>query len=171
MAIDSPERPARTYQFQVINDAYYTLSDLSRRHKYDKTYDSRKTDKESHGEEPRPSSHEQERASRQFGSVFEEMLRDEGLASEEPEHGHHRRTRPTSRFWSVVGGISGSALGFIVGNLPGAMAGAVAGNRLGAIRDAKGKSVYEVFLDLPQQDRARLLAELANKAFQTALGH
>ena len=36
-------------------------------------------------------------------------------------------------------------MGFIVANMPGAVAGAVAGNRLGAVRDAKGKSVYEVF--------------------------
>lgn len=177
--VDSPDRPTRTYRFQIVNDAYYVLSDHSRRGKYDKSYSKKKAEEEeeegnatSAGEEPPPSPHERERASRQFGSVFEEMLRDEGLASEEPEgHGHGRRTRPTSRFWSAVGTASGGALGFIVGNLPGAMAGAVAGNRLGAVRDAKGKSVYEVFLDLPQQDRARLLAELANKVFQTALGH
>ena len=107
-----------------------------------------------------------ERDSNQFGSVFEEMLREEGLA----EEGEDRQTRPTSRFWSVVGGLSGGALGFIVGNFPGALAGAVAGNRLGAVRDARGKSVYEVFLDLPQPDRARLLSELAAKIFQTTLG-
>ena len=94
------------------------------------------------------------------------MLREEGLAEED----ENRRSRPTSRFWSVVGGVSGGALGFIVGNFPGAVAGAVAGNRLGAIRDSKGKSVYEVFLDLPQPDRARLLSELAAKVFQTTMG-
>ena len=96
------------------------------------------------------------------------MLREEGLA-EEAEDGT-RRSRPTSRFWSIVGGVSGGALGFIVANAPGAIAGAVAGNRLGAVRDAKGKSVYEVFLQLPQNDRARLLTELAAKVFQTAVG-
>ena len=53
--------------------------------------------------------------------------------------------RPTGKFWSVVGGLSGGAMGFIVANFPGAVAGAVAGNRLGAVRDAKGKSVYSVF--------------------------
>lgn len=97
------------------------------------------------------------------------MLREEGLAEENDEAGS-RRTRPNSRFWAIVGGVSGGALGFIVGNLPGALAGAVAGNRLGAVRDAKGKSVYEVFLDLPQPDRARLLSELASKVFQSAMG-
>lgn len=53
--------------------------------------------------------------------------------------------RPTAKFWSVVGGVSGGALGFIVANVPGMVAGAVAGNRLGSVRDAKGKSVYAVF--------------------------
>lgn len=57
-----------------------------------------------------------------------------------------RGGRPTPSFWSVLGGVSGGALGFIVGNVPGLVAGAVAGNRLGAVRDAKGKSVYAVFL-------------------------
>jgi hypothetical protein len=97
------------------------------------------------------------------------MLREEGLAEDTDADGQ-RHTRPTSRFWSVVGGISGGALGFIVANTPGALAGAVAGNRLGAVRDAKGKSVYEVFLELPQSERARLLSELAAKVFQTTLG-
>lgn len=49
---------------------------------------------------------------------------------------------PTGKFWSVVGGLSGGAMGFIVANFPGMLAGAVAGNRLGAVRDARGKSVY-----------------------------
>lgn len=76
----------------------------------------------------------------QFSGVFEEMMRDEGMA--ENENGTNR---PTSKFWSVIGGLSGGALGFILANFPGMLAGAVAGNRLGAVRDAKGKSVYEVF--------------------------
>lgn len=74
----------------------------------------------------------------QFEDVFEEMLREEGMAEE-------GTNRPTSAFWSLVGGVSGGALGFIVANVPGLLAGAVAGNRLGAVRDAKGKSVYAVF--------------------------
>lgn len=78
--------------------------------------------------------------------------------------------RPTAHFWSLVGGLSGGALGFIIANFPGAMAGAVAGNRLGAVRDAKGKSVYEVFQHLPQEDRARLLSQLAARVFQSTMG-
>lgn len=66
------------------------------------------------------------------------MLREEGMAE-------GAEARPTSKFWSIVGGLSGGAMGFIVANFPGALAGAVAGNRLGAVRDARGKSVYSVF--------------------------
>ena len=77
---------------------------------------------------------------------------------------------PTSKFWSIVGGLSGGAMGFIVANFPGAIAGAVAGNRLGAIRDARGKSVYAVFQELPQSEKARLLSDLAAKVFAQAVG-
>lgn len=66
------------------------------------------------------------------------MMREEGMAE-------GQEARPTNRFWSLIGGISGAAMGFIVANAPGAVAGAVAGNRLGAVRDHRGKSVYAVF--------------------------
>lgn len=66
------------------------------------------------------------------------MLREEGMAE-------GKEAKPTGKFWSMVGGLSGGAMGFIVANFPGAIAGAVAGNRLGAVRDARGKSVYSVF--------------------------
>lgn len=90
------------------------------------------------------------------------MLRDEGLAEGE-------QARPTGKFWSLVGGLSGGAMGFIIANFPGAIAGAVAGNRLGAVRDAKGKSVYAVFLELDQPAKMRLLSELAAKVFGQAV--
>jgi hypothetical protein len=94
--------------------------------------------------------------------VFEEMLREEGMA----ENGG----RPTGKFWSVLGGLSGGTMGFIVANFPGMIAGAVAGNRLGSIRDARGKSVYAVFQELDQGDKARLLSQLAAKVFAHAVG-
>lgn len=37
MPADSPERATRTRKFQQINDAYYTLSDPTRRREYDAT--------------------------------------------------------------------------------------------------------------------------------------
>lgn len=80
-------------------------------------------------------------------------------------------------FWSYVGGAAGGAIGYIVGNIPGAAAGgtsppllslcflelmlipvwvALAGNRLGAVRDAKGKSVAQVFAGLGAGQKAEV---------------
>ena len=105
----------------------------------------------------------QEAQDEQFGNVFEEMLREEGMAEE-------GTNRPTSKFWSILGAASGGVMGFIVANVPGLVAGAVAGNRLGAVRDARGKSVYAVFQELPLDDRSRLLAQLASRVFSHAMG-
>jgi curved DNA-binding protein CbpA len=191
---DSPERTARTKRFQQINDAYYTLSDPTRRRDYDaaRTYNSwtgttaTPESEDFDDEVPRPNaggagagagfggfpwsafgfgsapagnteeSHNKF-SEEQFGGIFEEMLREEGMANQDAS--------PTGKFWSIVGGLSGGAMGFIVANFPGMVAGAVAGNRLGSVRDAKGKSVYEVFRELPQGDKAKLLSEMAAKVF------
>ena len=80
------------------------------------------------------------------------------------------QARPTGRFWSLVGGVSGGALGFIMANFPGAVAGAVAGNRLGAVRDTRGQSVYSVFQQLDQSQKAKILSELAAKVFAGMVG-
>jgi len=48
-------------------------------------------------------------------------------------------------------------------NLTGLIGGAVIGNRLGAIRDAKGKSVAQVFMNLGASQRAEVLKALAMK--------
>jgi len=191
---DSPERPERTRKFQLINDAYYTLSDASRRRDYDsaRVYHgfgsgassaSTAFDSDEDIPDPGPNARtsgafpwssfgfgakaknpeeEQKFESEQFGDVFEEMLREEGMA----EQGG----TPTGKFWSVVGGLSGGAMGFIIANFPGMLAGAVAGNRLGSVRDAKGKSVYAVFQELPVADKSRLLSQLAAKVFSHAVG-
>ena len=89
-------------------------------------------------------------------------MREEGLADD--------ANNGTGKFWGMIGGLSGAAMGFIIANFPGMVAGAVAGNRLGSVRDAKGKSVYSVFQELPQQDKARLLSQLAAKVFAHAVG-
>ncbi|CAG8976182.1 hypothetical protein HYALB_00009495 [Hymenoscyphus albidus] len=193
---DSPERAERTRKFQIINDAYYTLSDPTRRKEYDSARQAHgfgfgsgastastafDSDEDIPIPDPEPSvpggfpwssfgfsskaknKAEEEKFEReQFGDVFEEMLWEEGMA----ENGG----KPTGLFWSVVGGLSGGAMGFIVANFPGMVAGAVAGNRLGSVRDAKGKSVYAVFQELPQADKARLLSQLAQKVFSHAVG-
>ncbi|KAF2133976.1 DnaJ-domain-containing protein [Dothidotthia symphoricarpi CBS 119687] len=192
---DSPERAARTKRFQSINDAYYTLSDPTRRRDYDSarsynpftgstaTPESEYADDTANqntgggfgggfpwsafgfGSAPAGNTEDSHNkfSEEQFGGIFEEMLREEGMAE-------GQNAAPTGKFWSIVGGLSGAAMGFIVANFPGMMAGAVAGNRLGNVRDAKGKSVYSVFQELPQADKARMLTDLAAKAFSSALG-
>ncbi|KAI1099144.1 DnaJ-domain-containing protein [Jackrogersella minutella] len=198
---NSPERASRTRKFQLVNDAYYTLSDATRRSEYDYTrnlnWGRRRPTNADPFDDPEESvppgngggaaaqnayswawkfftggntntqqearQERQQAEDAQFGDVFEEMLREEGLAEE-------GSNSPTSKFWSIMGAASGSVIGFIVGSMPGAVAGAVAGNRLGAVRDAKGKSVYAVFQDLPQDDRARLLAQLATRVFSHVVG-
>ncbi|KAF9692643.1 hypothetical protein EKO04_009364 [Ascochyta lentis] len=200
---NSPERNTRTKRFQAINDAYYTLSDPTRRREYDAarsynnwtgstaTPDEPCDDDGPHadagagaqsgggfggfggfpwsafgfggGEKPAGNTEESHNkfSEEQFGGIFEEMLREEGMADQD--------AGPTGKFWSVVGGLSGGAMGFIVANFPGMVAGAVAGNRLGSVRDAKGKSVYAVFQEMPQADKARLLSSLAAKVLSSAV--
>ncbi|KAF4510744.1 hypothetical protein G6O67_002612 [Ophiocordyceps sinensis] len=204
VAADSAERPARTRRFQLVNDAYYTLSDARRRRDYDAqrklfgggANSSSEADPfgEAGDDEPAGAAgaadagasagqsayswawnyftkqagggagpDRQQTENAQFGDVFEEMMREQGMAED-------GTNRPTNKFWSLLGGVSGGALGFIVANVPGMVAGAVAGNRLGAVRDAKGKSVFAVFHELPQGDRARLLSQLAARVFSHAVG-
>jgi hypothetical protein len=209
---DSPERAERTRKFQLVNDAYYTLSEPARRRDYDaqrKIFNTSTSSTADPFEDPaeevpqaegqngfswawnfftnQSGAERQRTEDAQFGNVFEEMMREEGMAEE-------GTNRPTSKFWGVIGGMSGGALGFIVANVPGLVAGAVAGNRLGAVRDAKGKSVAAVFQvrislgspplstiqknidvltalqELPQDDRARLLSQLAARVFSHAVG-
>ncbi|KAI8954231.1 DnaJ-domain-containing protein [Xylaria longipes] len=213
---DSPERPSRTRKFQLVNDAYYTLSDSTRRREYNAQrglFGTRKPkpskparasnanppgtftpDFEDFDEEiplggdadmggagasnfyswawnfftgskgdANTQQARQETEDAQFADVFEEMLREEGLDEAQQQQGK-------GKFWSLAGGAAGGVLGFIAANFPGAIAGMVAGNRFGAIRDARGKSVYEVFQELPQADRTRLLAQLATRVFSHATG-
>ena len=187
----SPERSTRTKKFQQINDAYYTLSDAHRRREYDVSRNqffggssSAHQQQDADEEVPRPeagssmpggfpwsafgfggTAKSEEDANKysndQFGGVFEEMMREEGMAEGD--------NQPTGKFWSLVGAASGGAMGFIVANMPGAIAGTVAGNRLGAIRDKRGKSVYSVYQELGQPEKMRLLSELASKVFAHAI--
>ncbi|KAI0460270.1 DnaJ-domain-containing protein [Xylaria acuta] len=221
VAADSPERPSRTRKFQLVNDAYYALSDSSRRRDYDAqrrlfgarrpkpskpsgasnanppgafTPDFEDFDEEiplggdagmggagannfyswawnyftgnkgdANAQQANTQQARQEAENAQFADVFEEMLREEGMDEAQQQ-------QAKGKFWSLAGGAAGGVLGFIAANFPGAIAGMVAGNRFGAIRDARGKSVYEVFQELPQTDRARLLAQLATRVFSHAAG-
>lgn len=48
-----------------------------------------------------------------------------------------------------------------------AIGGALLGRRLGAVRDAKGKAVSEVFLNLSSQQRAEILRDMAAKVYNS----
>ncbi|KAL6854601.1 DnaJ domain-containing protein [Trichoderma novae-zelandiae] len=184
VANNSPERAQRTRRFQLVNDAYYTLSDPTRRAEYDiqRTSYRRPTASDPFQESEDTSGQSfyswawdhfangagrEEAENAQFSDAFEEMMRDEGFA---PDGTPNQQQQGTSTMWGMVGAVSGGALGFIVGNVPGLLAGAVAGNRLGAIRDTKGKSVYQVFQELPSDDKARLLSQLAARVFSHVTG-
>lgn len=196
------ERQRYTQKFQTLADAYYVLSDTERRREYDSLRTSRPSNssffsggsydddddeeaaseysekeqsysanffqsffpgafkEEQHDEDFSNSTNNpnQPRADGVFAGVFEELLRPEV----------HR----VAPFWKFVGGASGGALGFIVGNVPGALAGAFAGSQLGRIRDAKGKSVAEVFMSLGSAQRAEVLTRLLQRVLsqQTSTG-
>ncbi|RPA90763.1 DnaJ-domain-containing protein [Choiromyces venosus 120613-1] len=156
---NDPSRASRTRKFQQINDAYYTLSDPQRRRDYDAT---RAYHRNTYSTPPHSQNDWQDE---QFADIFEEMMREEGFAEESGD----QTTTPNGKLWGILGGVSGGVMGFIVANIPGMLAGAVAGNRLGAVRDSKGKSVYEVFQELPQDDRAKLLSDLAAKVLAHAV--
>lgn len=152
--VGSREQQEATVRFQEVNDAYYVLSDPARR----REYDSKRSSGTAAGGGPESwsssdSKDSNARAGQQFGSIFEEMMAEQGL-NEQLQQG---------RFYALAGGAAGGVLGFIVANVPGALAGAVAGYRLGNIRDTKGVAVYEVFRELPHAEKARMLSMLLAK--------
>jgi len=170
------EKKIATEKFQAVADAYYVLSDTTRRREYDALYASRSTSDRTN--EPSssanffanfasmfsgaagasagaaPTEGEQPNAEGVFADVFDDLLR--------PEVEHH------TPWWSWFGAVSGGGVGFIIGNVPGLMVGAFAGNRLGAIRDAKGKSVAAVFSELGGNQKAEILRALAMKVLGSA---
>lgn len=170
VASDSPERAERTRKFQLVNDAYFTLSDATRRRDYDSEWSFHRKTRQTPGADPfaesdnevPPQTGAQSAYSWAWNRFTGQGGGGTGAANQEDtsnaqfsdvfeemmrEQGmaEDGTNKPTSKFWSLVGSASGGALGFIVGNMPGMVAGAVAGNRLGAVRDAKGKSVFAVF--------------------------
>jgi len=185
------EKKAATERFQAVADAYYVLSDPARRREYDILLQSRPTSSQSsdpsasnnffaefakyfsggtgtgttyaEDEEPKAGTGaygpgvapERPNADGVFTDVFEELLRPE-VESKIP-------------LWSWLGTASGAGIGFIMANIPGALVGGAAGNRLGAIRDAKGKPVGQVFLQLGGNQKAEILRLLAMKVLGSVL--
>ncbi|KAI0034305.1 DnaJ-domain-containing protein [Vararia minispora EC-137] len=164
------EKKKATEAFQAVADAYYVLSDPSRRKEYDNLYTTRpdRTNMPSSSAsffssfasmftrdaDATAAGHRPD-ADGVFGDVFEDLLRPEV-----------ERTAP---WWAWFGAACGAGLGFIVANVPGTLVGAYAGNRLGAIRDAKGKAVAVVFKELGGQQKAEILRALAMKVLGSAL--
>jgi len=189
------EKRAATERFQAVADAYYVLSDPTRRKEYDILLQSRPSSSQSSdpsasnnffaefakyfsgataggssttsakGEKPSQSANagaygpeetpERPDPDGVFTDVFEELLRPE-VESRVP-------------LWSWLGTASGAGIGFIVANVPGALIGGAAGNRLGAIRDAKGKPVGQVFMQLGGNQKAEILKLLAMKVLGSVL--
>ncbi|EMD41759.1 hypothetical protein CERSUDRAFT_110333 [Gelatoporia subvermispora B] len=170
------EKKAATERFQAVADAYYVLSDPTRRREYDSLYTSRGPQEKT--PDPNASANffstfanmfggrgtgpsatgatpaDRPDADNMFADVFEDLLR--------PEVERHLP------WWTWLGAVCGAGLGFIIANIPGLMVGAYAGNRLGAIRDAKGKSVAAVFSDLGGSQKAEILKALAAKVLGAA---
>ncbi|ORY23349.1 DnaJ domain-containing protein [Naematelia encephala] len=173
------ERRRATERFQAVADAYYVLSDPARRAEYDALFRSRPS---SAFTDDNASEFEQDQASSSFFSNFSNFFQNAtGTAGAEGTEGTQARpdannvfgdvfeemlapeVQHVRPFWAWVGGGAGGALGYIVANIPGAVAGGFAGNRLGAIRDAKGKSVAQVFGGLNSAKKAEILRALAFK--------
>ncbi|EPQ60821.1 DnaJ-domain-containing protein [Gloeophyllum trabeum ATCC 11539] len=175
----SAEKKRATEKFQAVADAYYVLSDPTRRSEYDVLYASqprRSQDPNASsnffsqfanmfagaaggsgagaGQPGTPPAGQRPDAEGVFSDVFEELLRPEV----------ERRVS----WWAYLGAVCGAGVGFIIANIPGLMLGAVAGNRLGAIRDAKGKSVAAVFNQLGGNQKAEILRALAMKVLGSA---
>ncbi|EIN13482.1 DnaJ-domain-containing protein [Punctularia strigosozonata HHB-11173 SS5] len=174
------EKQAATEKFQAVADAYYVLSDSQRRKEYDHLYGAR-AESEKTAEDPGASANffstfanmfagagagptpqpdanaagQRPDANGVFTDVFEELLR--------PEVERH------ANWWSYLGAASGAGIGFIIANIPGLMVGAYGGKKLGQIRDAKGKAVGAVFMELGNDQKAEILRALAMKVLGTAM--
>ncbi|RXW24768.1 hypothetical protein EST38_g1070 [Candolleomyces aberdarensis] len=166
------EKRKATERFQTVADAYYVLSDSTRRKEYDALYSSRRN----RSDDPATSADFFSQFAGMFnGSSGSGAQAGPGAAGAQPnaEGVFADLLRPEVDrilpWWSWVGTVSGAGLGFIVANVPGLMVGAVAGNRLGAIRDAKGKSVAAVFTQLGGDQKAEILKALALKVLGSAL--
>ncbi|KAI0735318.1 DnaJ domain-containing protein [Earliella scabrosa] len=173
------EKRAATEKFQAVADAYYVLSDTTRRKEYDMLYSSRRPQERT--TEPNASSN--------FFSAFTNMFGSQGASGAQSATGATAADRPDAEhvfadvfeellrpeverhapWWSWLGAVCGAGLGFIIANVPGLMVGVYAGNRLGAIRDAKGKSVAAVFSQLGGNQKAEILRALAAKVLGATL--
>lgn len=153
--LDSSEQEHDTLirRYHLINDAYYNLSDATRRTHYDaqRRYSALSTQEAGAFEEAEEISQQpggtgeangdddqQLREDAQFKDVFEGEMRENNMAED-------GTNMPKTAFWSLIGGVTGGTLAFLITGPPGIPAGMVIGSTAGKIRDARGKSVYEVY--------------------------
>ncbi|RKP06826.1 DnaJ domain-containing protein [Thamnocephalis sphaerospora] len=145
---DNPQKPGTPEEcherYQQLADAYYILSDKERRKSYDRVRGGNRATKQWQLAKVDASS--------VFANVYEDLLKPE---MEKP-----------SMLWSVLGGISGATLGFIAANIPGALAGSVAGANLGRLRDIKGQSVYDTFMQLDDTHRQTIIVAVSKSLAQ-----
>lgn len=147
------ERDTRIRRYHLINDAYSTLSDATRRTHYDaqrrpSAPPTQEADPFEEAEEisqqpggtgeANGDDDQQLREDAQFRDVFEGEMRENDLAED-------GTNMPKPAFWSLIGGATGAALGFIFLGPPGIPPGTMIGSTAGNIRDARGMSVYEVY--------------------------
>ncbi|KAK9368169.1 DnaJ domain-containing protein [Lipomyces kononenkoae] len=176
----SADAETATRDFQRVSDAYFVLGDYERRAEYDRKRKDEKQQNEQAGGTNQSSSYfttEEERQKTyqdEFRAAFEEMFRDSEFDASFARAGDSSTTdadntesSSTRKFYTILTGLAGGVLGFTIANVPGALAGLAVGAKLGSIRDSKGKSVYEVFQELPRADRARVLAQMAQKVFSS----
>ncbi|KID69401.1 Heat shock protein DnaJ, partial [Metarhizium hybridum] len=172
------ERDTRIRRYHLINDAYSTLSDATRRTHYDaqrrpSAPPTQEADPfEEAGEisqQPRVTGEangdndQQLREDAQFKDVFEGEMRENDMAED-------GTNMPKTAFWSLIGGVMGGTLAFIITAPPGIPAGMVIGSTAGKTRDARGKSVYEVYNLLDHEGRENMLHDLQRKLFSPFAG-
>jgi len=190
------QRQKATEKFQLVADAYYVLSDQSRRRAYDNQRSSRSSFPGGYTADNSDSASAnffsqffgKNGAGAPFAEAYDDTADDTESESSAGSGGSSRRpdaeyvftdvfeellTPEVERvvpFWRWAGAASGAVMGFIVGNLPGAAIGGYAGGKIGSIRDAKGKAVATVFSELGGDQKAAIIAALMKKVLGSVTG-